>query len=392
MFIRPWRLHKTLIAGIGWFVFPLGGTPASQTDRLYIDVHMHLDGVAKEGMGRQASGQRSREPEDRRAERSGSRSPQRQLPGKSSPGPKARDYLPAADALVRVMDEYGVAKAIIMPPPQLPDTHGAYDYTDLLLAVKAHPDRLALGAGGGTLNPMIAGIEPSKVTDDIRRRFEDEATGLVQAGAKAFGEMTAMHLCMNPLHHYIASAPDHPLFLLLADIAARHNVPIDLHMEAIEKNLPTPAPLARACDQNPDIIPGTLSGFERLLAHNRRATIVWQHIGWDNTGQMTPHLIQQLMNTHSNLYVALKAVPIEKGHTRPNRIHDDGWQILPEWLALFRQFPDRFVVGADEFINVGGGGYKKPPFFKETWKTLQSLPPDLLRKLGRDNAARIYRL
>ena len=47
------------------------------------------------------------------------------------------------------------------------------------------------------------------------------------------GEMLALHLCMSKRHSCQIASPDDPLFLLLADIAARHKVPIDHHMEAV---------------------------------------------------------------------------------------------------------------------------------------------------------------
>ncbi len=106
---------------------------------------------------------------------------------------------------------------------------------------------------------------------------------------------------------------------------------------------------------------------------------------------MTPALLRSLLEKHPNLYLAIKAVP-EK--TRKNRIHDDDYRILPEWLKLFESFPDRFVVGADEFARASNvqGGYKKPPFFKITWQVVRSLPAELQGKIGRENAVRIYRL
>lgn len=336
----------------------------------FVDVHMHLDGVQTSPMPRKRMGMR--------------RKGMSQQPG-------ATDNTASADHLVAMMNEYGVAKAIIMPPPQYFNKQGGYTYTALLDSIKKYPGRLILGAGGGTLNPMIEGTKSFEVTEDIKTIFQIKAEEIIQAGAHAFGEMMALHLCMNPKHHYSAAPPDHPLFLLLADLAAHYDIPIDLHMEAIAEDLPTPESLLQACNQNPDILPATLPAFERLLEHNPKARIVWQHIGWDNTGQMTPSLLRMLLEKHPNLYLAIKAVPEP---TRINRIHDDQYNILPEWLTLFESSPDRIVVGADEFARAESvqGGYKKPPFFAMTWKAVMSLPPELRKQIGGENAAQIYRL
>lgn len=319
----------------------------------FVDVHMHLDGMPA--------------------------------------GPQApRNYRPSADYLIGLMNERGVEKAIVMPPPQTAGQRGGYTYRDLLDAVARHKGRLFLGAGGGTLNPLVHSTPAAGVTGELRQIFTMQAGDMVQSGAKVFGEMTAMHLCMNSRHFYEAAPADHPLFLLLADLAAQYDIPIDLHMEAVAEEIPTPSRILAVCDQNPAFIPATLPAFERLLAHNRGARIVWQHIGWDNTGEMTPALLRRLLTTHPNLFLAIKAV-LDK---RPNRIHNNNFEILPEWLELFEEFPDRVVVGADEFARSPKvrGGYKKPPFFGVTWRAVSSLPSGLREKISRDNAVRIYRL
>lgn len=352
---------KTLISFlivVVWLVwlFP-ADSPAAEAEFGYVDVHMHLDGVQRPLM-----------------------TPQTQMSDTAS-----------ADQLIAQMNRYGVGKAIVMPPPQVLKQNGGYTYTALLKSIQKYPGRLILGGGGGTLNPMIQSTTSSAVTPAVRAAFKAQAEEIVQAGAHVFGEMTALHLCMNPRHSYQASPPDHPLFLLLADLAAQYDIPIDLHMEAIAKDMPTPQRLMHACDQNPAVLSATLPAFERLLQHNRRAKIVWQHIGWDNTGQMTPALLRTLLAKHPNLYLAIKAVP---ERTRANRIHDDQLQIGPEWVALFEAFPDRVVVGADEFARseTVRGGYRKPPFFEITWRAVQSLPQHLRSKIGKENAMRLYRL
>jgi hypothetical protein len=335
-------------------------TEAPAEEASYIDTHMHLDGLYRSG------------------------------------GADVKDYETAADNLIAEMDRSGVAQALVMPPPQNPNQHGAYDYQNLLGAVQKYPDRLYLVAGGGTLNPLIHGTEAAAVTPELKNQFEAKADELIRAGAVAFGEMAALHLCMSEQHHYIQAPPDHPSFLLLADIAARHNAPIDLHMEVVPQDTPTPDNLTQACSANPAIIPATIPAFERLLAHNREARIVWQHIGWDNTGYMTVDLIRELLETHSNLYLALRVEEREfmvgGGGPMPNRIVDENWQVRPEWLDLIRNYPDRFMIGGDEFVGIPRHTPRRPQSFEETWAILNQFPPDLARKVGYENAARVYNL
>ncbi|MFQ5410189.1 MAG: amidohydrolase family protein [Anaerolineales bacterium] len=343
---------------------PLQSTAAPPSTQVavghYIDVHMHLDGMNRSGSA------------------------------------IVKDYETAAENLIALMDQYDVASALVMPPPQYPGQPGAYDFHNLLGAVADHPGRLYLVAGGGTLNPLIVGTEASDVTDQLRAEFESRAEAIIADGAAAFGEMAALHLCMQERHHFIAAPPNHPLFLLLADIAARHGVPIDLHMEAVPEDMPTPANLLQACSQNPSTLDATIPPLEELLAHNRDAKIVWQHIGWDNIGYMTADLMRRLLTEHPNLYLALKVeereVQVESNDPMPNRIVDESGQIRPEWMQLISDFPDRILIGADEFIGIPGATPTYPQSFEEIWPILDQLPPDLAAQVGRDNAPSVYNL
>jgi hypothetical protein len=80
---------------------------------------------------------------------------------------------------------------------------------------------------------------------------------------------------------------------------------------------------------------------------------------------------------------------------------DGGGEVKPEWLTLFRDFPDRFVIGSDQFFvspNIRGSGPgtvfgQRAQRIREGSKTLLSrLPPDLRRKIGYENAVGLYKL
>ena len=76
-------------------------------------------------------------------------------------------------------------------------------------------------------------------------------------------------------------------------------------------------------------------------------------------------------------------------------------QIKPEWLRLLQDFPDRFVTGGDQFIAspaVRGTGpglvfAQRAGMIRERTRTfLSALPPELARKIGYENAIRLYKL
>jgi predicted TIM-barrel fold metal-dependent hydrolase len=264
--------------------------------------------------------------------------------------------------------------------------------------MSGHPGRLYLVDGGATLKPFIAETDPARVDASVRADFRARAQAILAGGAVAFGEMIALHFCLGPTHSYQHTPADHPLFLLLAEIAAERNVPIDIHMEAVAAERETPPGLLRACAKNPERLPASLPAFERLLAHRRDARIVWQHVGWDNLGEATVDLYRRLMSKHPNLHLSLRVeLRREQVGTRgmpmPNRIVDDAGAVLPEWLALLREFSDRVMIGADEFVGPSGGLTTEPnASFRTTWDMLEQLPEDLRNKIGRENAIRVYRL
>jgi predicted TIM-barrel fold metal-dependent hydrolase len=297
-------------------------------------------------------------------------------PDPSNPEASVREAL-------EVMSLENAAKIVFMPPPFTADDPARYDAEILLPAVKGHEDKLAVFGGGGTLNAMIQhSVRTGDAGPEIRRKFKERAEELLREGATGFGEMTAEHL--QGATPYQSAPPDHPLFLLLADIAADHGVPIDLHMEAVPHPIPVPAPLKSP--QNPPQLRANIAAFERLLAHNPRARIIWAHAGWDNTGYRTPALCRRLLAAHSNLFMDVKIDPLKPGMNSPLANGASG-PIKPEWLKLFRDFPDRFVVGTDQH-------YPEPPSGPQRWEALvlllNQLPPELRQKMAIENAARLF--
>ena len=300
----------------------------------------------------------------------------------------------AAHNLIKRMDEQRVKIALIVV---VPSSQNGPETTYRLMrdTVRRHPDRLRLLAGGALLAHMLRETDPGAVTDDIKRRFRELAEKVLDDGAVGFGEMISYHLCMSPKHSFQNVAPDHPLHMLLADIAAERDVPIDLHMEAIERSVPTPNHLKRRCDKNPDTLAPTVPGLEALLRHNRKARIVWEHIGWDNTAQMTPPLMRRLLTAHANLFLSLRGLQRNKtraGKPLPNRIFDTtGRTIKPGWKQLILDFPHRIMLGADEFIGPGEKA-KLAASFDRTWSIPDNLPGSVREKIGGENARRVFKL
>ena len=307
------------------------------------------------------------------------------------------DFGGAVENAVRTMDRFGIATAIILPPPQVDSQPSTHDHTSYASALRRHPGRFAFLGGGGALNATIHRYaDPAHVTEQVKRDFAATAERILAAGASGFGEIASLHISATLGHPYEFVPADHPLLLVLAEVAARRDVPIDLHMDAVEGEMPTPPRLAGGA--NPTTLPGTIAPLGRLLAGNPKTKIVWAHGGSDPLGAMTPATIGRLMDAHPNLHVSLRIVGAQA--PMQNKALAAGG-LDPAWAQLLARHAERFVIGTDSFIvapSVQGSGpgitfaQRNEPKLQATAHFLSLLSPEVARKVGRDNATRIYRL
>lgn len=308
------------------------------------------------------------------------------------PDPNRRFDASIDDAL-DMMGRFGVARMVAMSPPRPKPGNRGFDYEDLHGALARHPGRFSFLAGGGSLNHTIHRVDPDEVTPKIRADFVGAARAAISDGAKGFGEMGSLHISAAPKHVYSYVPADHPLLLALADVAAEKNVPIDLHMDAVTAEMATPSDLAQF-PNNPSRLPATIGSLERLLAHNRGAPIVWAHGGSDRLGGMTAELVGALMDRHSNLYVSLRPIGLTARVLKNKLLAGPPLQIDPDWLPVLTRHSDRFVIGAEGFYGGPIAAFSRTTEFRlrATVEFLTLLPIDIARKIGFENAVRIYKL
>jgi predicted TIM-barrel fold metal-dependent hydrolase len=290
----------------------------------------------------------------------------------------------SVESAVRSMSNQNASRLFLLVEPFTQSDPSRDDTGKILLAAKNYPDKLSVVGGGDSLGGMI--LEAFRTGDSgpaVRGKFKDGAEGLLREGVAGFGELSVEHLSQpsSALKDYEYAPADHPLFLLLADIAAEHDVPIDIHMEAVPETIPLPSDLTAP---NPPQLPENIAAFERLLKHNPRAKIIWAHLGADFTGYRTPELCRRLLKAHPNLYMEIKSDPMTPGKTP---VVVDG-KIKPEWLKLFQDFPDRFVIGSDQ--HFGAKPLNGPQRWEATVFILNQLPADLRQKIGTENVLHIY--
>jgi predicted TIM-barrel fold metal-dependent hydrolase len=304
---------------------------------------------------------------------------------------KLQDFAATAPKLLEVMDEYNIKMALIMSPPR---PFKSFDIDELSQLQKQAPNRIAIMGGGGKLNYLIQKYgHDATLAPEIKQQFTQIAENILAKGAVGFGEITAHHVSLNAGHGYESVPADNPLLLLLADIAAKHGVPIDFHFDPIPEDMDTPSELTSP--KNPPMLKENIAGFERLLEHNPKAIIVWAHAGADPVGFYTPELVERLMKKHPNLNCSIRTTFKRNHPLRNPRGH-----INSDWIDVVEEFPDRFVMGTDSFvITPDYTGPDGPRIFSRipiqrvgVNDVLAHLDDDLAKKIGYENAIRIYKL
>ena len=67
-------------------------------------------------------------------------------------------------------------------------------------------------------------------------------------------------------------------------------------------------------------------------------------------------------------------------------------RIKPEWLRLVRRFPERFIMGSDQFYLTPLSQRRFPNSLSGALAVLNSLPPGLAAQVGQANPAAILKL
>lgn len=248
--------------------------------------------------------------------------------------------------------------------------------------------------------------KPENVTPEIKQRFVGIATRMADEGAAGFGEIALLHLALVPKHPFEETSPQHPLMLALCEVAGQRDLVIDLHMDPVPAQDFVKTPSYLKSPPNPPRLQGNIAAFEKLLAHERKARIVWAHGGSDFTGAMTPALVGRLMDAHPNLFMSLRPVPsgvvtVPAFGLRFNNTIMPGAGIEKAWLALLQKHADRFVLGADAFFiapsapgdsplrTLGRGNEMR---LRAVEQLLSRLPAPLAAKIASENAMRLYHL
>lgn len=117
--------------------------------------------------------------------------------------------------------------------------------------------------------------------------------------------------------------------------------------------------------------------IDKLMAHAPRVRLIWAHTGI--TGVPVTR-VRELFKQYATLMGELSYRP---GLTADGRLS-------AEWRALLLEFPDRFLIGSDTWINQRWAYYVN--LMSEYRQWLGDLPPNVARQIAWRNAARLFGL
>lgn len=281
------------------------------------------------------------------------------------------------DEAADIIKNAKIDKMIIMQTPvdlsriATPESHG------IPQAQEKYPDLFYLMFQDEPLVMLHQAVKnnnfPASEEEQFKKLSEDAAKSDQYVG---FGELALRHFPQPTIKdpqqkeaRDITISGDNPWILDLADIGAKYNMPLDVHIE-------------------PDST--TVPGFESLIKHNSQAKIIFDHAGWYNTGEATPELFDKLLGKYANLYSSIKLRKPANEAQAKVAILDENGQIKSEWLAVLNKYPDRFMIGTDvKFgLKTSEGDYQE--IFNLTDRFLQALPASLAQKIATENAKKVF--
>lgn len=270
--------------------------------------------------------------------------------------------------IIKKMDAEGIDLMVIMMTPTAiydgtpPSDSGIPD------ASETYPKRFISLYGGEAITLLDSVVAKGSYT----QAEEDQYTALLEDAMKSgkyrgFGEIALRHVLPDDKGADVAVPGDHPWMFIMSDIAAKYDVPIDIHMDIV------------AGEDN------GITGLEKLLDHNKKTKIIWSHTAWSRTNYKSAsvELMRQLLEKHPNLYSSIKI-------QTDTAFMDENNKIKSEWLTLFKDYSERFMVGSD--IKPGVGKSDEFNLIIRHRDFLEQLPPEILKPIERDNAKKLFKI
>lgn len=304
------------------------------------------------------------------------------------------------EEMLKNMDIEGIDTMIIMETPTSIYMGKSQEEYGIPSASEKYPSRFISLYGGEAMTLLDTVVKKGKYTQSQEEKYTTLLEDAMKSGKyKGFGEIALRHISLGGEGSDVTIPGDHPWMFIMSDIAAKYDLPIDVHMDV-------------------ETVNEGISGLEKLLDHNKNTKIIWSHTAWSRTNYKSGsiELMRQLFKKHPNLYssvkiqtetafmdggMGMKQQP-QKGAGRGSKQLGSGnGGIKPppqqgvtsginlEWLVLFKEYPERFMMGSD--IKPG----ERPnefTYIKAHRKFLEQLPTEILKQIERNNAKEIFKI
>lgn len=241
---------------------------------------------------------------------------------------------PLADVLAR-MQRSGVRAVVANSRPN--------DGTKALAAATE-----ATRAAGVTVVPLVRLYRDRA---DYQSWFRDPSIARMVDAELAAGTAAGPYRGLGEFHLYDSAHADGPVARQLMQLAQQRGLVVLAH-----------------CD---DV------AVDKLMAHAPGATLIWAHTG---IGGTPVGRVRELLRRHPTLMGELSY--------RPGLLVDG--RLSPEWRALFVEFPQRFLVGSDTWVNARWLYYEA--LMAEARRWLGELPPEVARRIAWGNGAALFGL
>lgn len=242
---------------------------------------------------------------------------------------------PLPDVLAR-MQRAGVRAIVANSRPN--------DGTKSLAAARAQA-----AAAGVTVVPFI---RLYRTRADYTGWFADESIVTMVLDELARGTAAGRYRGIGEFHLYDSANADGPVAVKLMRLAQDKGLVVLAHVDD--------------------------KAIDLLFAHAPQAQLVWAHTG---IGGAAVERVRELMRRHPTLMGELSY--------RPGLTDADGHLAAP-WKALFAEFPTRFVIGSDTWVNARWSDYEALMAAARLW--LGDLPPASAQRIAWRNAADLFGL
>ena len=112
-------------------------------------------------------------------------------------------------------------------------------------------------------------------------------------------------------------------------------------------------------------------------AHTPRARIIWAHTGFTTPLDRVEGLLRKYPQLVGELSYRLD-------------VADESGALDPGWKKLFEQYPDRFLLGSDTWVNQRWQTYPQIMAHYRRW--LGQLPPAIAEQVAWKNGAELFGL